>query len=296
MKEINFLDRVPTYPGRVKLTPVSGQANTYDMVRSDAPTVVGSPLDKATFNSIVHSRLTGRYYEPTLERVVNTAREGLTTSPIPTSGWVVPPLDANTATSGGYTVEVNSYSGTDNKASSAFTSTGWKTGDTTVSWIVISHTQAVKVRKISFHLELQYSFRLETFKIEASNDGDSWTPVGAFTSVITGSDQEYTLSSPGEYRYYRLHFTSTDTNRVTMKNLRYSLYDIYTYSSKFTVASGFPTTWDREQRVMILTPASINSFGVITNTLNGVTIDTILQPNKRYELRYTGSSFAAKEV
>ncbi|QNL44138.1 hypothetical protein H8790_11960 [Oscillibacter hominis] len=45
-------DRVPLHPGRVKLTPVSGQANTYDMVRADQPTQEGTPLGKAAlFNS-----------------------------------------------------------------------------------------------------------------------------------------------------------------------------------------------------------------------------------------------------
>lgn len=41
-------DRVPTYPGRIKLTPVSGQENTYDMVRADEPTQEGTPLNKAS--------------------------------------------------------------------------------------------------------------------------------------------------------------------------------------------------------------------------------------------------------
>lgn len=40
-------DRVPTYPGRVKLVPVSGQANTYDMIRADEPVVEGTLLNKA---------------------------------------------------------------------------------------------------------------------------------------------------------------------------------------------------------------------------------------------------------
>lgn len=40
-------DRVPRYPGRVKMTPVAGQANTYDMVRADEPTQEGTPLNKA---------------------------------------------------------------------------------------------------------------------------------------------------------------------------------------------------------------------------------------------------------
>lgn len=45
-------DRVPTYPNRVKLTPVSGQVNTYDMVRADAPIVEGTQLNKALFDDI----------------------------------------------------------------------------------------------------------------------------------------------------------------------------------------------------------------------------------------------------
>ena len=42
-------DRVSLYPGRVKLVPVAGQENTYDMVRADEPTQKGDPLSKDTF-------------------------------------------------------------------------------------------------------------------------------------------------------------------------------------------------------------------------------------------------------
>lgn len=41
-------DRVPLYPGRVTLTPVAGQENTFDMVRADQPTQEGTPLNKAS--------------------------------------------------------------------------------------------------------------------------------------------------------------------------------------------------------------------------------------------------------
>lgn len=40
------VDRVPTYPGRVRLVPVSGQANTYDMARADQPVAEGTPINK----------------------------------------------------------------------------------------------------------------------------------------------------------------------------------------------------------------------------------------------------------
>lgn len=41
-------DRVPLYPGRVKLTPVAGQSDVYDMTRADQPTQDGDPLNKNT--------------------------------------------------------------------------------------------------------------------------------------------------------------------------------------------------------------------------------------------------------
>lgn len=44
-------DRISLYPGRVKLVPVEGQENTYDLVRADSPTDPGTPLSKANLLS-----------------------------------------------------------------------------------------------------------------------------------------------------------------------------------------------------------------------------------------------------
>jgi hypothetical protein len=49
---IEVKDRAPTYPGRVTMTPVAGQPNTYDMVRADEPIENGTPVNKALFDSI----------------------------------------------------------------------------------------------------------------------------------------------------------------------------------------------------------------------------------------------------
>lgn len=40
-------DRIPKYPGRVRLTPVQGQTDTFDLVRADEPLEPGTPLNKA---------------------------------------------------------------------------------------------------------------------------------------------------------------------------------------------------------------------------------------------------------
>lgn len=52
-------DRVPLYPGRVTLTPVAGQENTFDMVRADEPTQPGTPLNKATLLKDVTASILG---------------------------------------------------------------------------------------------------------------------------------------------------------------------------------------------------------------------------------------------
>ena len=87
MIEKEFLDRVPLNPGRITLVPVDGMENTFDMKRADNPSVEGTPMNKAAFDSIIQSRLTGRYYVPTVTREIISSREGLTTSPVPLSGW-----------------------------------------------------------------------------------------------------------------------------------------------------------------------------------------------------------------
>lgn len=70
-------DRVPTYPGRVTLTPVPGQTNTYDMVRADEPTEPGMPLNKANLLSDTTASALG--LDPENDPTVNEAFAALPT-------------------------------------------------------------------------------------------------------------------------------------------------------------------------------------------------------------------------
>lgn len=296
MKEVNFLDRVPTYPGRVIMTPVPGQANTYDMIRADDPTVVGTPLDKATFNSIAHSRLTGRYYTPTISRTVKTNSAGLKTNPIPTSGWVG--STTTKYTSGGYTVSANTSA--DNEVTwNAFDGndvTAWRTSGAALSgsqWIMVQLPSAVTVKKVK--LRYEHNNYLLTTTVQGSNDGTSWTDLLTISGAVT-TKTEYTLSKTGAFSYYRLAFSINGSALVYCYAFEISEYDVSTYENAFTIADGVSSVWDEGQRVMVQIPSAANTFGVVSNTLNGVAVNTILQPNKRYELRYAGSAFVAKEV
>lgn len=45
-------NRIPEYPGRVKLTPVSGQTNVYDLERADNPREAGTKVNAYVLNAI----------------------------------------------------------------------------------------------------------------------------------------------------------------------------------------------------------------------------------------------------
>lgn len=296
MIERDIKDRVPTYAGRVKLTPVDGQPDTYDVERADEPTEEGTPLDKATLDSIIQSRLTGRYYEPTVTRARNSALSGLTVSPIPTSGWIYDTDDRHIARSGQFVVEVSSDGNTDaNRADDVFNNSGWESVGGLESWVEIYHAQALKVNKIRFAVEMQYTSRLTQLEIQGSTNGTTWQSLGTYTAVTVDTLMDYTLTNTNDFNYYRLVFTSDGSNRITVSNLSYILYDVSSFTNAYNLAK-MPLVWDRGQRLTIYTPTNVNTFAVAENTLNGVKVNTILQSGRRYELRYNGTNFDTKEV
>lgn len=68
-------DRISLYPGRVKLTPVSGQDNTYDIVRADSPTQEGTPLNKATLLKDTTAALYGLGTDAVPDEVFNAIQD-----------------------------------------------------------------------------------------------------------------------------------------------------------------------------------------------------------------------------
>lgn len=296
MIEKNIVDRVPKHKGRIKLTPVSGAPDTFIMERADEATVEGTPLDKATFDSIIQSRLTGRYYEPSVTRELVTGQSGLTTNPIPSSGWIYDTDNRLIARSGGFVVEASSDLNTSaNRAADVFNDNGWESMGGTSSWIEIYHTQALKVGKIRFTVELQYPSQLTKLEIQGSANGTAWTALGTYSSATEDIAMDYTLVNTGDYNYYRLVFTSNSSNRIVVKNLNYILYDISSYNNAYLLEN-MPLVWDKGQKLTIQTSTTVNTFAVAGNTLNGVKVNSILESGKRYELTYNGTAFEAKGV
>lgn len=296
MIEVDFEDRVPTHAGRIILTPVSGQTDTFDMVRADNPTVTGTPIDKATFDSITQSRLTGRFYVPTANPIKATSRT-IKANPIPSASWV----ESNgykDAISGGYLVEGNSVMNSNTGTSKAFdgnSSTYWDTGYTGGAQVVITFSTPLVLKKIKLRITHGSAVANFSFTISASNNKSNWTTLYSGTSVPT-TLTEFTLTTTGEYKYYRLLTNNGEQSVQTfVYDFSISEYEVFDYSLGYVIDI-FPISWTVGQRVTVEIPNNVSTIGLTSNTLNGVPVNTILQPARRYELTYNGTAFNAKEV
>ena len=296
MIEVDFKDRVPSNPGRVTLTPVAGETNTFDQVRADNPTEEGTPLDKATFNSIIHSRLTGRYYKPNYTRVsVSSATSS--SNPIPQSGWTN--VTSTGAQSGSYIIAASgsrSNTFTPDKAFDASTTTSWQDSNDTTGemWISVNFGSPIIITRNRVHWTSD-DYEDFVIRLQGSNDGASWTDVASRTGTMTAPETWETPNTVA-YSMYRLWFRQGTVNPMRLYEWSVTGWGTATYRNELVIPNGVPAQWTTGQRILIETPATVNTVAVTANTLNGVTVGTILQPSKRYELRYTGSSFAAKEV
>lgn len=294
MIEVDFKDRVPTHAGRIKLTPVDGQPDIFTMARADEPAEEGTPLDKATFDSITQSRLTGRFYSLiALEETITTV-EGVV-SPIPTTNWSVG-NDNIEATSGSFKISASSAIDSTYavaKAVDAETETAWASVYGTQHIFTIELPSSITVKSVRLNLGSAGNTTGFNMSVQGSLTGDSWSNLYTITSFPSGAT-EYTLTTNGDYKYYRFVCNFDNESRIYIYELAFTSWAVNTYTIDFQTDKT-PLTWDDGQRVTIKTP-TFGALAVASNTFNGVKVNTILQPSKRYVLTYNGTTFDAKEV
>lgn len=296
MKEINFKDRIPTYPGRVMLEPVAGAVNTYTLTRADEPTEPGTPIDKATLDSISKSRLTGRFYPCTITRTLYQSTP-LDIAIPSVGGWTVDST-GKIATKTSFRLEASSISVSDysiEKAVDGKDETSWSSADGTLHTFTIELPYQIKATtlRVSIGRAGSASFK---WQLRGSNDKTTWVNLTAendFTSEIN-----ITIPTPGDYVYYQMRFVlgaySSGQSRAYIKEIALGGLSVNLYKNNIT-ADGMPSYWTEGQRVTLQMPA-LTSYVTSVNNFMGINCNTILQANKRYELRYNGSTFDAKEV
>ncbi len=296
MIEKNIVDRVPKHAGRVRLIPVSGQADLFTMTRADEPTVEGTPLDKSTLDSITQSRLTGRYYTPTVTRATVSSATS-TSNPIPQSGWIN--ISDTGAQSGNYIVTASGSRSnvfSPDKAFDGDSTSSWQVADeiTGETWIAVNFGTPIIITKMRVYWTSQDG---EDFiiRLQGSNNGSNWVDVASRSGSLTAAiEWAFTNSTP--YSQYRLLFRQGTVNPMRLYEWSVIGWSTATYHNTFKLESGVPTKWDIGQRLTIQTPSGINTVAVTENFLNGVRVNTILLPSRKYELVYNGASFDTKEL
>ena len=289
MIEKNIVDRVPTHAGRIKLTPVSGQIDLFTMERADEPVEEGTPIDKATLDGISKNRLTGRYYDlaATLITVSNTGGEY---NPLPTS-WNVTAEGAN---SGGYSISAPGNINTLNRAFDGNSSTYWEytSGE---SWVQLNVPEGVTVAKMKIAVEQPNEYST-TVTIQGQTEGGTWVNLSSFSPLFTKSLTEFTLNNQSTYIAYRLYFKLDRTAAIRLYEWQISSWSSLIYRYDYTMPTdAAPLTWEKGQRITVFVP-NVEPVGIRQNNFNGIKVNTILQPNRYYELVYNGSTFDAKEV
>lgn len=293
MIEVDFKDRIPTHAGRIKLTPVSGQPDTFTMERADDPTEEGTPIDKATLESIIKSRLTGRFYLPEVARIEVGTVDSII-NPIPASGWIN--VTATAAKNGDYEVKASGSGGASFYPVNAFDgaiSTEWMSNAQTGGkelFIAIKLSVPATVYKMKMQV---VSTNNQNYTISGSNDGEAWTELGTFKAAADGYLIERNLVNTGAFLWYKI---SCVGEQYSVREFELSEYKITTFENAYIIDNGIPLEWTYGQRITLEVPNTADTMGIIGNTLNGIHVNTILQPSRKYELVYNGSTFDAKEV
>ena len=160
-----------------------------------------------TFESIVHSRLTGRYYQPVVAQIFLTGPVNFTTNPLPTSGWSGSGTNiesgsydivfTNSALSTSYPLS-NGFDGNDN------TYFGWYLQSESPKGLTIEAPTLFKVKKIKLKIDGDSNTR-HTLTISGSADGSDFTDLYSGTCALDVLT-EYELTSPGLYRFYKFTF------------------------------------------------------------------------------------------
>jgi len=93
---IQVVDRVPTYPNRVKITKSNGTSEYVTWERADEPTVEGTPINKALFDSIAADQgLASAKTVYVSSSGSNTLGDGSSTSPYATIAKALSTLPKN---------------------------------------------------------------------------------------------------------------------------------------------------------------------------------------------------------
>lgn len=215
--------------------------------------------------------------------------QSLTSNPIPTSWEQV--IEGMSYRSNGYNVTASVFNlGYESfKAFDDNSTTCWEGNVISGASLAIEFPSPILVDKIYLRHTAPPA---SVTSIEYSHNGYEWYVDTTYTSSTTnGAEIELAGNTA---KYWRLNFSAAGNTVVRVFEWGLSDYTLTTYKADFT-SNRLPTMVDG-QVVLVRTDPTYDATGVMSNTLNGIPINSILQANRTYELMYHTTYYTAKEV
>lgn len=225
-----------------------------------------------------------------LERTISSvASQPLTSNPIPTS-WQVVNTDVE-YTNGGYRIKANGAAGGYGifRAFDNIDSTGWRSGLSGNPYMDIELPSNVIIHKVRIDYTAPSG---STMKIQSSTNGSTWVDEYVTTDHLAVTGSEIVLSNSPNTKYLRVVFNTT--NIVNVSAFKITNYSVNTRIANYTLAN--LSTLIDGQIVRIRVNEEHDATGIISNTLNGLPVEAILQAGKKYQLVYETTKYSIMEV
>lgn len=198
------------------------------------------------------------------------------------NGWYL----YNTESSG-YDVINNTATGTATISgiNTAFNRTAYNS-NSAVYFISGSSTKAYAVRTFLFDFKTARNVTLkwysggdvDSFTFYGSNDNSTWTPIDTFAK-----NNAISITSETAYRYYKIENASVVYSNMYLYYMYFVVNDTQTIPD-FENAYTYNGDITSLKQILVKTPNTLDMTSVTTNTINGFTIENLLEENKLYEL------------
>lgn len=247
--------------------------------------------NKTDLVSAINEVFSGSIAKTPTRTISVASSQTLFVDPIPTSWQQV--VAGTQYQSGGYKITASGYaSGYEvYKAFDDTVGTSWRTPSGTQHTLILELPEEILIDKVHLQFDVQGT---ATVSLQSSSDGGtSWT-TEASVNANASYNADIVLDNAPRIKYLRILVNASSAVTFTLQAFEIVDYIVYTLNASFTLSN--LTTLVNGQVVLVQIDPTHDATGVVSNTLNGVPVRSILQAGKRYELTYYTTYFTAKEV
>lgn len=213
----------------------------------------------------------------------------LTANPLPTSWEQV--VVGTEYQSGGYKITASAYaSGYEAyKAFDRVSTTSWRTPSGTQHTLVLELPEEILIDKVRIQFNIQGTAEIS---LQSSNDGTTWVTEADISAQIS-FDGDVVLDNAPRTKYLRVLINASSAVIFTLQSFSIVDYTVYTLGASFTLNN---LSLVDGQIILVQIDPTHDATGIVSNTLNGIPIHSVLQAGRRYELMYHTTYYTAKEV